>query len=329
MTRMRRKILVTSALPYANGPLHLGHMIEAVQTDIWVRFQQLRGHDCLYVLRRRHPRHARSCSGPRPRALTPEAADRARRTPNTGAISPDADRLRQLPLDALAAEPAVCDRMIYGRCAQAGCIDAAHDQPGLRRGGQDVPARPLRQGDLPELRDAGPVRRLLRDLRLDLHARRPERPGLGRERHHAGVARVGALISSGLARSSRAARTGSQSGAVQDSVARKLERVVRRRACRTGTSRATRPTSASRSRTRRASTSTSGSTRRSAISAASGSCAQRTDRNFDDFLERGSDRRAAPLHRQGHPAISTRCSGRRCWRAPACAGRPSCTRTAS
>jgi methionyl-tRNA synthetase len=46
---MPRKILVTSALPYANGPLHFGHVIEAVQTDIWVRFQKLRGHDCLYV----------------------------------------------------------------------------------------------------------------------------------------------------------------------------------------------------------------------------------------------------------------------------------------
>ena len=44
-----RKILVTSALPYANGPLHLGHMLEQVQTDIWVRFQVSRGHDCLYV----------------------------------------------------------------------------------------------------------------------------------------------------------------------------------------------------------------------------------------------------------------------------------------
>ena len=45
---MSRKILVTSALPYANGPLHLGHIIEAMQTDIWVRFQKLRGHDCVY-----------------------------------------------------------------------------------------------------------------------------------------------------------------------------------------------------------------------------------------------------------------------------------------
>jgi methionyl-tRNA synthetase len=44
-----RKILVTSALTYANGPLHLGHILEQIQTDIWVRFQKLQGNDCLYV----------------------------------------------------------------------------------------------------------------------------------------------------------------------------------------------------------------------------------------------------------------------------------------
>jgi methionyl-tRNA synthetase len=45
----KRKILVTSALPYANGAIHLGHMVEAIQTDIWVRFQKQRGHECFYV----------------------------------------------------------------------------------------------------------------------------------------------------------------------------------------------------------------------------------------------------------------------------------------
>jgi methionyl-tRNA synthetase len=48
MTKARR-ILVSSALPFANGPLHLGYILEAVQTDIWVRFQKLRGHECYYV----------------------------------------------------------------------------------------------------------------------------------------------------------------------------------------------------------------------------------------------------------------------------------------
>jgi methionyl-tRNA synthetase len=44
-----RRLLVTSALPYANGPIHLGHLVEYIQTDIWVRFQKLRGHRCVYV----------------------------------------------------------------------------------------------------------------------------------------------------------------------------------------------------------------------------------------------------------------------------------------
>ena len=46
---MRRKILVTSALPYANGSIHLGHLVEYIQTDIWVRFQKMRGNECHYV----------------------------------------------------------------------------------------------------------------------------------------------------------------------------------------------------------------------------------------------------------------------------------------
>jgi methionyl-tRNA synthetase len=44
-----RKILVTSALPYANGAIHMGHMVEYIQTDIWVRFQKMQGHQCTYV----------------------------------------------------------------------------------------------------------------------------------------------------------------------------------------------------------------------------------------------------------------------------------------
>jgi methionyl-tRNA synthetase len=46
---LNRTILVTSALPYANGSLHLGHLLETIQTDIWVRYQRLRGHRCFYV----------------------------------------------------------------------------------------------------------------------------------------------------------------------------------------------------------------------------------------------------------------------------------------
>jgi len=46
---MTRKILVTSALPYANGAIHLGHLVEYIQTDIWTRFQKMRGHECWFV----------------------------------------------------------------------------------------------------------------------------------------------------------------------------------------------------------------------------------------------------------------------------------------
>lgn len=49
MTNKSRQILVTSALPYANGSIHIGHMVEYIQTDIWVRFQKMQGHTCTYV----------------------------------------------------------------------------------------------------------------------------------------------------------------------------------------------------------------------------------------------------------------------------------------
>ena len=45
----KRKILVTCALPYANGSIHLGHLLEHIQTDIWVRFQRMRGHETYFV----------------------------------------------------------------------------------------------------------------------------------------------------------------------------------------------------------------------------------------------------------------------------------------
>jgi methionyl-tRNA synthetase len=45
----QRQILVTSALPYANGHIHIGHLVEYLQTDIWVRFQKLRGERCIYI----------------------------------------------------------------------------------------------------------------------------------------------------------------------------------------------------------------------------------------------------------------------------------------
>ena len=49
MQESARRILVSSALPYANGPIHIGHMLEYIQTDIWVRFHRMRGAQVTYV----------------------------------------------------------------------------------------------------------------------------------------------------------------------------------------------------------------------------------------------------------------------------------------
>jgi len=49
MADTKRRIVVTAALPYANGDIHIGHLVEYVQTDFWVRFQKMRGHECLYI----------------------------------------------------------------------------------------------------------------------------------------------------------------------------------------------------------------------------------------------------------------------------------------
>src|SRR5579871_4040587 len=49
MPQKQRDILVTYALTYANGPLHLGHLVGLIQTDIWVRFQKMQGHACYYI----------------------------------------------------------------------------------------------------------------------------------------------------------------------------------------------------------------------------------------------------------------------------------------
>ena len=46
---MPRRLLVTSALPYANGHIHIGHLVEYIQTDVWARFQKLFGNDCRYM----------------------------------------------------------------------------------------------------------------------------------------------------------------------------------------------------------------------------------------------------------------------------------------
>ena len=49
MSSPRRKLFVTTALPYTNGPFHIGHIMEYIQADVWVRFQRMQGHDVHFV----------------------------------------------------------------------------------------------------------------------------------------------------------------------------------------------------------------------------------------------------------------------------------------
>ena len=148
----RRTILVTSALPYANGAPHLGHMVEYVQTDIWVRYQRMRGHDCLYVcasdahgtpimLKARQ-------EGVSPEELIARVSAEQRRDFADFDVSFDnfhtthSDENREVTND------------IYRRLLRRRPHPARDDPAGVRRAGEDVPARPLRARHLPEMRHA-------------------------------------------------------------------------------------------------------------------------------------------------------------------------------
>ncbi len=139
----------------------------------------------LVRLRRRHPRHAghaargqgRHHAGGTHRAGVQRAHARLRRLPR---------RLRQLPFDALGRDALLRQRHL--RQAEGGRPDrGARHRAVLRPGQADVPARPLHQGRMPEVRRQGPVRRFLRGLRRRLRPDRPEEPVLRRLRRGAGA----------------------------------------------------------------------------------------------------------------------------------------------
>ena len=181
MSDAPRKILVTSALPYANGSIHMGHLVEYIQTDIWVRFQKLRGHDCTYVC-------ASDAHGTpimikaRELGVTPEELTTRVSKEFVRDFADVRRRIRQLPHDALAGKRGPDRRDVRG-AARCGRHLHQDDRTGLRRAGRHVPARPLRARHLPALQSTGPVRRRLRKLRRDVHASGPHRPGLRTVRH--------------------------------------------------------------------------------------------------------------------------------------------------
>ncbi len=187
---MKRRILVTSALPYANGSIHLGHLVEYIQTDIWVRFQKMQGHEVHYVCAddtHGTPIMLRADK----EGITPEqlidaglrrAHPRLRRLPC---------RLRQLLHHEFPGEPGVLRGHLQAAPGQ-GPDRETLGRAVLRSGEDDVPAGSLHQGRVPELPLEGPVRRFLRGLRQDLQPDRPDRSLLRRFRRQAGAQGVGA-----------------------------------------------------------------------------------------------------------------------------------------
>ena len=146
---MPRKILVTSALPYANGPLHIGHIIETVQTDIWVRFQRMQGHDCIYVCA--EDSHGTpvmikaQAEGITPEELITRMAAEHRADYEGFLIGHDHFHSTHSPENkAITAD-------LYNKLKAAGHITSAQRAPGLRREGRHVPAGSVRERRMPGL----------------------------------------------------------------------------------------------------------------------------------------------------------------------------------
>ena len=104
MSAVPRNILVTSALPNANGAIHLGHLLEHIQTDIWVRFQRLRGHRCIYVCADDTHGTATMLKADQESASRPSSSSRRIRAEHERDFQALSVAPRQLLLDALRRE---------------------------------------------------------------------------------------------------------------------------------------------------------------------------------------------------------------------------------
>jgi methionyl-tRNA synthetase len=157
---MTRKLFVTTALPYANAAFHIGHMMEYIQADTWVRFQRMRGHEVHFV-----------CADDAHGAPIMIAAEKAGLTPQAFVAQIAAGRQRYLDGFHIAfdnwhstdaPENHELARSIYRALRDNGADRDAHHRAVLRPRQGHVPARPVHQGRMPEVRHQGPVRRQLR-----------------------------------------------------------------------------------------------------------------------------------------------------------------------
>ena len=252
---MTRRIFVTTALPYANGPFHIGHIMEYIQADIWVRFQRMQGHELHFV-----------CADDAHGAPIMLKAEAEGITPQQLIARIAAGRPRYLQGFHLSfdhwhstdsPENTQLSQDVYARLKAAGLIYAQDRRAVLRPGQGHVPAGPLHQGRVPQL----PFARISTAMRARCAARCMHRPiSSTRTRRSTGAKpllkssehfffrlsdpRCVAFLKEWLDCPREAAAAGRQQGA------RVAHRALARRRWPTGTSRAMRPTSASRSRTR-------------------------------------------------------------------------------
>ncbi len=172
MPTTARTLFVTTALPYANGPFHIGHIMEYIQADIWVRFQRMQGNAVHFVCA--DDTHGApimlkaKAEGITPEALIARVGESHREDWKRYHISFDTTHTTHSPENVELAQS------IYRALAAPRADRHAQDRAVLRPGEGDVPSRPLYQGHLPEMRREGPVWRRLRSLRLDLRAHRPD-----------------------------------------------------------------------------------------------------------------------------------------------------------
>ena len=189
-----REILVTHALPYANGPLHIGHLLGYIQTDIWVRARRMAGDTVHFVaaddVHGTPIMLAAEKAGKTPEDFIAEIEIGHRRDFKDFGVDHDYYYTTHSPENKELAETHL------SRAARREAQPHRHARRAavLRSGQADVPAGSLHQRHVSQLRHTGSIRRQLRKLRRDVYADGSDRSEIRRLRRHAGTARFGTLL---------------------------------------------------------------------------------------------------------------------------------------
>ena len=187
-----RRILVTSALPYVNADIHIGYLLEAIQTDIWARFQRLIGNRCVYM-----------CADDTHGTATMIRARQEGRSEESLIAEVQAAHERdlagfdiefvELRQHAQPGEPSALRRILAGN-PQGRAREGARRRAALRSAGGHVSGRPIRAWHVSQVRHGGSAGRQLQQVRSSLHAGRIDQPPQHAQRRHAGDSQVAAPV---------------------------------------------------------------------------------------------------------------------------------------